>query len=119
MSAYGAARAGAITLFWVRNHRCCAATARGADPVGLRCATATPGSAVLESVGREMAAELATVEPSEQRAALLQRNRPLLGRTVATLLINAVGNALPTADTDRIRIGAIDDRHALRPTKRS
>ena len=67
-------------------------------------------SIVLESLGRDIAVELAMVEPSEQRASLLQRNRPLLGRAVATLLISAVGNALPTADTDRIRIGAIDDR---------
>ncbi len=76
-------------------------------------------STVLESLGRDIATELAMVEPAEQRAALLQRNRPLLGRTVATLLINAVGNALPATDTDRIRIGAIEDRQARRTTQQS
>lgn len=76
-------------------------------------------STVLETLGRDIATELAMVEPTEQRTALLQRNRPLLGRTVATLLINAVGNALPTTDTDRIRIGAIEDRQALRTTQQS
>lgn len=76
-------------------------------------------STVLEMLGRDIATELATVEPTEQRAALLQRNRPLLGKTVATLLINAVGNALPATDTDRIRIGAIEDRQALRTAQQS
>ena len=76
-------------------------------------------STVLETLGRDVATELAMIEPVEQRAALLQRNRPLLGRTVATLLINAVGNALPITDTDRIRIGAIEDRHALRIAQQS
>lgn len=73
-------------------------------------------STVLETLGRDVATELAMVEPAEQRAALLQRNRPWLGRMVATLLINAVGNALPATDTDRIRIGAIEDRQARRTT---
>ncbi len=76
-------------------------------------------STVLETLGRDIATELAMVEPTEKRAALLQRNRPLLGRTVATLLINAVGNALPATDTDRIRIGAIEDRQARRTTQQS
>jgi DNA-binding transcriptional MerR regulator len=74
-------------------------------------------SIVLESLGRDIAVELVMVEPAEQRASLLQRNRPLLGRAVATLLISAVGNALPAADTDRIRIGAIDDRQGSRAKK--
>ena len=76
-------------------------------------------STALETLGRDIATELAMVRPLQQRAALLQRNRPLLGRTVATLLINAVGNALPATDTDRIRIGAIEDRHAPRTTQQS
>ena len=76
-------------------------------------------STVLETLGRHIATELAVVEPTERRTALLQRNRPLLGRTVATSLINAVGNALPTTDTDRIRIGAIEDRQALRTAQQS
>ena len=72
---------------------------------------------VLETLGRDIAGQLAMVKPAEQRAALLQRNRPLLGRAVATLLINAVGNALPVSDTERIRIGAIQVRDAQRTAR--
>ena len=64
----------------------------------------------LGALGSVVATELAAVEPDEVRTAFLQRNRPRLGRTVATLLIAAIGESLPAGDTDRIRIGLIDDR---------
>lgn len=61
----------------------------------------------LGDLGRVVANELSAIEPDATRTALLQRNRALLGRTAATLLIAAVGAALPGGDTDRIRIGAV------------
>ncbi len=63
----------------------------------------------LSDLGRVVATELAVIEPADARTTLLQRNRSLLGKTVATLLIAAIGEALPSGDTDRIRIGAIAD----------
>lgn len=64
--------------------------------------------ATLGDLGQVIAAELATVD-EDRRSALLQRNRALLGRAAATLLVTAVGAALPASDTDRVRIGAIND----------
>lgn len=64
----------------------------------------------LGELGRVVATELAAVEPAEVRRSLLQRNRPLLGKTVATLLIAAIGESLPAGDADRIRIGSVEDR---------
>jgi DNA-binding transcriptional MerR regulator len=60
-------------------------------------------------LGQSLAAELAAVD-EVRRAALLQRNRALLGRAAATLLITAVGAALPASDSDAVRIGAVNDR---------
>ncbi len=65
---------------------------------------------VLGALGGVVATELSAIEPDGDRTALLQRNRALLGRTVATLLIAAIGEHLPAGDTDRIRIGAINSR---------
>lgn len=67
-------------------------------------------AATIGALGRVVATELAAVEPGETRVALLQRNRARLGRTAATLLIAAIGESLPVTDTDRIRIGSVEDR---------
>lgn len=64
-------------------------------------------SEALDALGADVAAGLVGIKPASGRAALLQRNRPLLGRTVATLLMTAIGNALPVEETDRVRIGAV------------
>lgn len=64
----------------------------------------------LGALGRVVAAELTDAIPDEKRTSLLQRNRPLIGKAVATLLIAAIGEALPSGDTDRIRIGSVDTR---------
>lgn len=67
----------------------------------------------LHKLGRLVASELAFVEPADKRTALLQRNRPLLGRAAATLLMAAIGEALPSKDTDRVRIGAMSSGSSL------
>ena len=64
----------------------------------------------LGALGRNLAVEFSVIEPAGQRAALLQRNRPLLGKAVATILIAAIGEALPSDDAKRIRIGATQDQ---------
>ena len=69
----------------------------------------------IETLGLRVASELASIEPTEKRVSLLQRNRPLLGRTAATLLVTSIGEHLPVGDTPRIRVGSIEDRRQIGP----
>lgn len=68
------------------------------------------------AAGREVATWLSREDDADRRAELLQRNRPLLGRMAATLLIDAVGSALPAEDVQRVRIGLVHRPGAPRPT---
>ncbi len=110
----GLIRQGASKDLWLV--RSPAALATIADLIGSGISVARALSlheelaASLRALGRLIAAELVAVEPNEVRSALLQRSRPRIGRTAATMLIAAIGEHLPTDDTDRIRIGMVEDR---------
>ncbi len=96
--------------------RCPSALAMIADlvtsgvPVSRALALYENVAATLDALGLAIALELATIKSDETRTAVLQRNRPRLGLTAATLLIAAIGESLPAGDTDRIRIGTIKDQ---------
>ena len=68
----------------------------------------------LDEIGTVVVTELTAIGTVQNRTALLQRNRARLGKAAATLLITAIGDALPGDEADRIRIGAIEDRRYRR-----
>lgn len=65
--------------------------------------------AALDRVGARIAEALAVVEPAAKRVDVLRRNRSTLGQSAASLLIGAVGRALPVADAAQVRIGSVRD----------
>jgi DNA-binding transcriptional MerR regulator len=74
---------------------------------------------VLRSTATQLASQIAdviaTIEPDTARAAFLRRNRAQLGKATVTLIVEAVGEALPSGDRRQIRIGAVRDQRT--PTK--
>ena len=63
----------------------------------------------LDKVGAHIAETLATIKSAPRRVDLLQRNRASLGRSVASILISAIGRALPASDAAQVRVGSIRD----------
>jgi DNA-binding transcriptional MerR regulator len=85
-----------------------------------------PTDAIAVHVSQRTAAQLVAahvaklilvIEPDARRAAFLRRNRTYLGRATATLVIDAVGDALPVADRNTVRIGAVRDQRTSKPRK--
>ena len=65
-----------------------------------------------DRLGVRIAETLSRIGSDPSRVDLLRRNRARLGRTAASLLVGAIGRALPAADASGVRVGAVRDTRA-------
>ena len=68
--------------------------------------------AALERLGERIAETICSIDSTPRRVDLLRRNRATLGRSAASILIGAIGRALPAADAEQVRVGAVRDTSA-------
>ena len=62
-----------------------------------------------DRLGVRIAETLSRIGSDPLRVDLLRRNRARLGRTAASLLVGAIGRALPADDASGVRVGAVRD----------
>ena len=69
-----------------------------------------------DRLGVRIAETLSRIGSDPLRVDLLRRNRARLGRTAASLLVGAIGRALPVGDARNVRVGAVRDTRTDRST---